>query len=78
MSGLVYKEGNKASTAHVKSLQLKLVDIGYLDPYYLDANGNTRNAVDGVAGGRTKGAMVRYMVNKPSATDKLLDWMKSF
>tara|TARA_R100000152_G_C6769089_1_gene194803 strand:- start:627 stop:1010 length:384 start_codon:yes stop_codon:yes gene_type:complete len=54
---------NKVTNEEVKEVQSYLVDIGYLDPYYVDSYGNHHSSIDGYVGGRTHGAAKRYLFN---------------
>ncbi len=60
----------------IKSIQLALIDVGYLDPYYATKSGAVHHSADGVMGAKTKGAMLRYRANRPTTQDKIIDFMK--
>tara|TARA_R100000458_G_C8253747_1_gene230182 strand:+ start:439 stop:849 length:411 start_codon:yes stop_codon:yes gene_type:complete len=56
--------GDEAVTnEEVKVLQKYLVEIGYLDPFYVDSYGQSHSSIDGYVGGRTHGAAKRYLYN---------------
>ena len=54
------KDLSKLSNSEIKKIQQTLVDLGHLDPYWIDAKGNKRTSVDGMAGWRTKQAYEKW------------------
>ena len=55
---------NSVSNQDVIKAQEMLISIGYLDPHYFNASANRlMSSADGFVGGRTHGAMKRYLNN---------------